>query len=172
MYSSLSLSLCHKNDNLIDYNSLMLGSVGGSHYSHTGAAVNYLCLPQQPEWLSRVPTGHADLYGGEYDGSDFGTKTGDAIPCAVCRTTDNSVMMIPARVNCYGGWTKQYRGYLGAGYNHHAAASEYVCVDEAVPGRSYNYDGKLIFIVQTACGSLPCPPYVGGKSVTCVVCSK
>ena len=153
----------------------VLGSAGGSKWDHKGAAANYLCLPQQPEWLSRAPTYHAYLYGGEYDTSAFGTTDGDDIPCAVCRTTYNSVMMIPARVNCHGGWTKQYHGYLGAGYYGHNAASEYVCVDEnaeAVQGRSVNRGGKLIYMVQTVCGALPCPPYVSGKSVTCVVCSK
>ena len=137
--------------------------------------MNYLCLPQQPEWLSRTPNGYAVLYGGEYDSTDFGTTDGDDIPCAVCRTTDNSVMMIPARVSCNGGWTKQYRGYLGAGFEGHNAASEYVCVDEnaeAVPGRSRDDNGKMIYIVRASCGALPCPPYVNGKSVTCVVCSK
>ena len=146
----------------------MSGSVGGSHYNHKGAAVNYLCLPQQPEWLSRAPTGGvAYLHGGEYESAAFGTTSGDDIPCAVCRTTDNSVMMIPARVSCNDGWTKQYRGYLGAGYYSHDAASEYVCVDEnpeAVPGRGTSNYGKLIYIVQTACGSLPCPPYSTDQS--------
>ena len=172
----LKFSLSHENDNIIDYNSFMLGSVGGSFYSHSGAAVNYLCLPQQPEWLSRAPTGgYAFLYGGEYDNSAFGPTNGDDIPCAVCRTTDNSVMMIPARVTCHIGWTKQYRGFLGAGYYRADAASEYVCVDEnaeALPGRSRNYNGRLIYSVQSVCGSLPCPPYVNSTSVTCVVCSK
>ena len=97
------------------------GSVGGSWYRHSGAAVNYLCLPKQPEWLSRKPGSGAYLYGGEYNNADFGLQDGDDIPCAMCRATDNSVMMIPAHVSCNSGWTRLYGGYLGAG--HHGSTT-------------------------------------------------
>ena len=143
-------------------------------YSNTGGAANYLCLPNQPQWLSRTG-GRASLYGGEYDNSDFGQKNGDDIPCVVCRTKANSVLMIPARTSCYSGWTRQYYGYLGAGASDHNAGSEYICVDinaEAIQRGRANDNGKLIYRVQTYCGSLPCPPYESGKSATCVVCSK
>ena len=83
------------------------GSVGGSHYVYEGAAVNYLCLPNKPESLSRTG-GSAYLYGGEYGNTEFGLQDGDDVPCAVCRTTANSVVMIPVLVNCYSGWTRQY----------------------------------------------------------------
>ena len=143
-------------------------------YSNTGGAVNYLCLPNQPPWLSRTG-GAASLYGGEYGNSDFGTQNGDDVTCAVCRIKSNSVLMIPARTSCYSGWTRQYNGYLGAGESVQKAGSEYICVDinaEAVPRGRANDNSKLIYRVQAYCGSLPCPPYEYGKSATCVVCSK
>jgi hypothetical protein len=30
----------------------------------------------------------------------------------------------------------------------------------------------LFYPVKTQCGSLPCPPYINDKYVTCVVCTK
>ena len=137
--------------------------------------MNYLCLPKQPEWLPRTTTGYAYLYGGEYDNAEFGLHDGDDVPCAVCRATANSVVRIPARVNCYSGWTRQYYGYLGAGYRYHKAGSEYICVDEnaeAITRGRTNNEGKLLYMVHTVCGSLSCPPYESGKAATCVVCSK
>ena len=137
--------------------------------------MNFLCLPKQPEWLPRIPDGTAFLYGGEYDSTAFGFQNGDDMLCSVCHTTDNSVVMIPAHVSCNNGWTKQYRGYLGAGHHVSKAGSEYICVEEnpeAFPRGRANENGKLVHIVQTTCGSLPCPPYENGRSVACVVCSK
>ena len=139
-----------------------------------GAAVNYLCLPKQPEWLTRSANGNAYLFGGEYDSTEFGLQDGDDIPCAVCRTTANSVVMIPARVNCYSGWTRQYYGYLGTGNKSHKAGSEYICVDrnpEAITRGRTDNGGKLLYMVYTVCGSLPCPPYASSKAATCIVCS-
>ena len=142
------------------YHFIILGSAGGDWYDLTGAAVNYLCLPKQPEWLSQRPKGTAHLYGAEYDSTEFGQQDGDDVPCAVCRTTANSVVMIPARVNCFSGWTRQYYGYLGAGYYGSKAASEYICVDrnaEAIVRGRPEKNGKLLRMVTAYCGSLPVP---------------
>ena len=160
---------------LIDIHFLIEGSVGGAWYDADGVAVNYLCLPKQPQWLSQISGYGQNLYGGEYGGTDFGQQNGDDAPCVVCRTTANSVVMIPARTSCYSGWTRQYYGYLGAGDYSHKAASEYICVDrnaEAITRGRTDNNGKILRSVRTNCGSLPCPPYESGKSVTCVVCSK
>ena len=46
----------------------------------------------------------------------------------------------------------------------------YVCVDnapEVIEGGAEDKDG-----VEAACGSLPCPSYVQGWEITCVVCTK
>ncbi|XP_078681676.1 uncharacterized protein LOC144916423 [Branchiostoma floridae x Branchiostoma belcheri] len=52
---------------------------------------------------------------------------------------------------------------------------EYVCVDgqpETVPGGDANQNGALFYLVEARCGSLPCPEYVEGRELTCVVCTK
>ena len=53
--------------------------------------------------------------------------------------------------------------------------SEYICVDEkleSVPGGDGNRSESVVYPVEAVCGSLKCPPYVKGRELTCVVCSK
>ena len=76
---------------------------------------------------------------------------------------------------CHESWTMEYSGYLMSSYHGSNAASEYVCVDENPEKRHGGHkdqNGKLFYKVEAACGSLPCPPYVNGRELTCVVCSK
>jgi len=85
-----------------------------------------------------------------------------------------STIMIPARNDCYGDWIKDYNGYLYAG--HHAAASEYICMDETpdVLNKSSTWiRKKILYPVMINCNkAIPCPPYVNGRVATCVVCSR
>ena len=63
---------------------------------------------------------------------------------------------------------------MGNNYGY-TSASEFICLDnrpEARAGGSVNREGKLLYIAAGFCGSLPCPPYVNGRQITCVVCSK
>lgn len=115
------------------------------------------------------------MYGAEYDSDTFGPSDGDDVPCAVCRSLSPSVLMIPGTNVCAPGWRMQYRGYLAAGYYDHAAASQYICLDESpetVINGHVNNNGKLILPVRASCGALECPPYEDGKYLTCVVCTK
>ena len=61
-------------------------------------------------------------------------------------------------------------------YNSHAGNKDAVCVDaspEVLPGSSNGSEGgALLYFVKVQCGALKCPPYVDGKILTCVVCSK
>lgn len=165
------------------------GYAGGSWYDHSGGAAEYLCLPQDPIWghfLGGVQDHTAYVFGAEYELgqrtlSEFfktSPKAGhDDVPCAVCRTKRPSVYMIPARNQCYDGWTKEYHGYLVGGYHGHASAAQFVCLDsdlEILSGGNHaeNNNGKLFYFAESRCGSLPCPPYVNGRELTCVVCSK
>lgn len=62
-----------------------------------------------------------------------------------------------------------------AGYYDHNRASKYICIDEqpdTLPGGQVMKDGYLLYAVEGRCGSLPCPPYVEGRELTCVVCSQ
>lgn len=158
------------------------GFAGGSWYLHQGAAVDYLCLPSNPEWGEYIdgvggPRGY--VYGAEYETEitiDNLRALGDHdVPCAVCLLRNKSVVkMFPARKTCYKGWKLEYHGNLMAGYYNHAAGSMYTCVDEhpdTLHGGGKNENGKLFYSVEARCGSLKCPPYVDGRELVCAVCS-
>ncbi|WAR16537.1 hypothetical protein MAR_031131 [Mya arenaria] len=161
------------------------GFAGGSFYTHKGAAVNYLCLTKEPLWGNYKDAALAEgayLYGGEYQFNSrnrnnfFGKEIHqhDA-PCAVCETKRSTILMIPGRNKCLDGWTEEYHGYLVAGQFSHDAGSEYICLDakpEVISDSVKSLDGKLFYLVEGRCGTLPCPPYVNNREITCVVCSK
>ncbi|XP_076461188.1 uncharacterized protein LOC143293809 [Babylonia areolata] len=149
------------------------GVAGGSHYMHTGGGSNYLCLVMVPQMETMaLPQYYSLLYGAEYENIE-GHHDQDVV-CSVCLTRQSTTLMIPATVTCPPGWSTQYRGHLMAGHHTHKGRAEHVCVDEDREhrqGGQGNHDGALFYHVVAQCGSLPCPPYVGQKVVTCVVCS-
>ena len=159
-----------------------LGYAGGSYYLHYGGAAEYVCLPPDPQWSSfqdirAYSPGY--MWGAEYeDDVLYGMPDRkQEVPCAVCRSGGRtSKLMIPARTDCYTGWTMAYNGSLASGNVGHPGPSEYVCVDEhpeaLVGGASIDGNGKLFFQVRTHCGSLQCPPYKNDKVMSCVVCLK
>ncbi|XP_013421648.1 uncharacterized protein LOC106181730 [Lingula anatina] len=95
--------------------------------------------------------------------------------CAVCRSINrSSQVMIPARRECPESWTQEYNGYLMSSHHGHKR-SQFVCIDgapEVNEGGTGNQNGALLYVVEAKCGSLPCPSYVDGRELTCVVCSK
>ncbi|KAJ8303209.1 hypothetical protein KUTeg_019605 [Tegillarca granosa] len=153
--------------------------MAGSLYSHTGSGSNYLCLTTDPLWghyddSAGVHT--AQIYGAEYEGLVFSSSLHDEdAPCSVCQSkAARTVMMIPGRNKCYTGWNMEYNGYLVAN-NIDNTKSEYVCLDsppDVIYGGHTDQNGAVLYSVEGICGSLPCPPYVNGRELTCVVCSK
>lgn len=82
--------------------------------------------------------------------------------------------MIPGRNECLPGMHLEYQGYLMAGHHGHASASEFICVDEAPESTEAGFrdeNGKILYVVEAVCGSLPCPEYVEGRELTCAVCT-
>ena len=162
------------------------GVAAGSHFSHSGGGSNYLCLPRNPEWgktTAGFQSGES-LYGAEYELSPtndpFPKVNGRSlhendVPCAVCLVTSRPTkLMIPARLTCPDGWTKEYSGYLMAQHRSQTRTT-YVCVDsdpEVIEGGAADQNGVLFYVVEAVCGSLPCPNYVDGWEITCVVCTK
>ncbi|XP_045163700.2 uncharacterized protein LOC123528019 [Mercenaria mercenaria] len=154
------------------------GFVAGAHYTHSGTAVNPLCLPMDPIY-DKTTDGFQSagiIYGAEYDTYSYNAWNylhDHDIPCAVCRIPRNNVLMVPGKNECPLNYTLEYKGYLmSSHYNHHA--SEFVCVDdqpEVIPGTRTSHDGKLFYFVEGSCGSLKCDPYKEGWEITCAVCS-
>ena len=159
------------------------GIAGGKWYNHSGSGSNYLCLPETPEYddyQADATTYRGRVYSAEYQVPDFPPYAGKQnhdVPCAVCRATDRgSSMMIPAKMTCPAGWTREYHGYLMS-ENYVHSSTEFVCVDrnpEVVRGSVGDNNGALFYPVEARCdkGNLPCAPYIDGAELTCVVCTK
>ena len=73
-------------------------------------------MPTDPEYrLSYCPgvQGYSYLYGVEYEGSTVPNHANHNAQCAVCLLSDKEVLlMIPAKISCPSGWTREYYGYL------------------------------------------------------------
>ncbi|XP_071133346.1 uncharacterized protein [Mytilus edulis] len=183
-YTQWGRSTCTSRNSKLVYD----GYTSGSSYAKPGAAANHLCLPKKPQWGvydEKVNTnpfiGAAvfNIYDIDIKNSLFDKSKYDrySFPCAVCHTkTGSSTLMIPGRKDCIGDWKKEYTGYLMAGWPDHTAATEYLCIDaesERSKKASSWTNKPIIFTVAAKCnGVLPCPPYVDGREMTCVVCSK
>ncbi|XP_045194663.2 uncharacterized protein LOC123550298 [Mercenaria mercenaria] len=163
------------------------GYMAGDKWNEYGGGANNLCLPDDPTWNQYVDgyNSGSTIYGTEIELDStvssklFGKQTvNQDIPCAVCRSARASHVMLPARANCYPGWTEEYGGYLISSHQGWKASSDFVCLDsglEFVPHGSGNDDDHVVKPVEVRCGtlgSLPCPPFVDGRELACVVCTK
>ena len=152
------------------------GRVGGTFAGHNGGGANYLCMPPDPQYSTYAPgvRGHSSMYGVEYENPIGGTTDNDAT-CAVCYvSTRETQLMLPAKTSCPTSWTREYHGYLMSEHDIHKRTS-FVCVDgafEAVPGSQGHGSSGHFYHVEAACGTMPCPPYVDYKELTCAVCTK
>lgn len=160
------------------------GVVAGSHYTHHGGGANYLCLVENPEYLSETkPHGVSLIYGSEYQNPIFNDAENAAlhdrnVPCATCRTRSrSSKIMVPGALICPDdSWTLEYAGYLMSGHHGHQHSYTYECIDEhaeGIAGSQGNTDGALFYHVVAVCNvGIPCLPYVANRAVTCAVCTK
>ena len=151
------------------------GLAGGKLHTEKGSGTNRLCLTRRPQFdgvVATVSTSYGHIYGAEYQ--EIGGHIQNNVPCSVCRAPQSTTIMVPATHTCPPGWTTQFTGHLVSQYYNYYA-TEYVCLDGSPEDESSskaNENGLLFFYVAAKCGSLPCPPYIGGKVVTCAVCSK
>lgn len=158
------------------------GIVGGAHYSHSGGGVSTVCLSKNPTWDGFNDTDQNGnlLYGAEYETGASGISSFTGLhdfnaPCAVClRTGRAAVIMVPGTQVCPGTWSLEYAGYLMSN-QYQLSKSDTVCVDrqaEPIAATNANQNGTLWYSTEAECGSLPCPPYVQNREVTCSVCSR
>ena len=157
---------------------LYSGRAAGSHYYTKGSGSNHLCLPSNPQYLNYVSgreEWRARIYWVEYEQHWNPNQVDHDVPCSLCYTSARSAKItIPARYTCPSGWTREYYGYLMADYEGYATTT-YECVDvsaESVPRSSRDDDGGLFYFTEGTCTSINCPPYVNGRELTCVVCTK
>ena len=155
------------------------GRAGGTYYTHKGGAANYLCMPDDPDYLSYTPgvQGWSYVYGAEYEtgGAPLGAVYHHNVPFAVCyASTRVAVTMIPAKTQCPSTWTLEYSGYLMSEHLGHYR-SMYECVDKnpgSVLGSASAAHGVLFYHVEAHGSGMLCPPYDPQKELTCAVCTK
>ena len=158
------------------------GRAGGTRFEQKGGAANYLCLPDDPDYLQYRPGTQGDSYitGVEYLFPRHPSLTDvghDNAPCAVCYVASRCVvLMIPAKIHCPSNWTLEYDGYLASANYNQGGRTMYECVDktpESVPGlNSWSKPNAFFYLVEPNCNGLSCPPYDAGKELTCAVCTR
>ena len=161
---------------------LYAGRLGGTLYNIKGGAANYLCMPEDPEYLAYTAgvQGASIVVGAEYEtgwngGGPLRSVNYHNIPCALCYVSArNTVVMLPAKTRCPSNWTLEYNGYLITNhYNHNRGMFE--CMDrnpESILGSAANLHGVELYHTEAGCNGLPCPPYDPQKELACVVCTK
>ena len=158
------------------------GRAGGTHWAHNGGAANYLCLPDDPDYLQYQAgtQGRSYIAGVEYWIPYHPTLTAvhlHNVPCAVCYVATRCVaLMVPAKIQCPTNWTLEYDGYLASDQRNNNGRTMFECVDktpESVPGLNGHSDPRAFFqLVEPYCSGLSCPPYDAGKELTCAVCTR
>ena len=161
---------------------LYKGYMAGNKWDNHGGGTNSLCLPEAPTWAEHIDGHHSGslIYGTEIeiDGAVsnkmFGSNVhNEDLSCAMCASTRASVAMFPGLSKCLDGWTTEYQGYLVASHPGWKGSSDFVCLDSNfMKGKNTGNNEHVVNPVEVKCGALPCPPYVEGREVACVVCSK
>jgi len=102
------------------------GRAAGTGHNTQGGTSDYLCLPDEPQYLNYAPgvQNFSPLQGAEYQvgqNQPLRALHDHNVPCAVCHSsTRESVLMIPARLSCPNTWTLEYSGYImSVAYNHY-----------------------------------------------------
>ncbi|KAL5017860.1 hypothetical protein ScPMuIL_003582 [Solemya velum] len=180
IYTRWGRTRCNENGTELVYR-----ITASTHYTHSGGT-DYLCLTTDVTWGNhddRTDGWGGFLYGTEYNiqalrsNLIFGDNLGDQnVPCSVCHSLfRRTVLMIPGRFECIKGWSMEYHGYLMTGHHSHKGSRQFVCIDanpEKTQGGGTNQDESVLLLVDGICGTLPCPPYVNGREIPCVVCTK
>ena len=162
------------------------GYAAGGYFTHNGRSPELLCLPEDPEWGTydeSLNNNGGFIYGAEYElkerGRDkiFGENIDDQdVLCAVCEVKQRTRhLMISGRITCYNGWTREYWGYLMTSHYSHSTQAEYYCIDakpDVLPEGAADQNGFLLYFVEVRGDSVKDPPYIKGRELPCVVCTK
>ena len=157
------------------------GRIAGQHHTHAGGTSSNLCLAIHPNVGPRdYGQTNQYIYGTEYEvssGNPFTRSVHDhEAACVVCRVDSRgSTLVVNGRNDCPAGWTLEYHGYLMSEHYRHKGRTEAICVDvdaEYAVGTHADVNWNLLYVIQGACGALPCGPYINGREITCAVCTK
>ncbi|XP_072043443.1 short-chain collagen C4-like [Amphiura filiformis] len=167
------------------------GHTASSSWDHIGGGSNYICLPDDSEYDDTkinpdIQNSRGFLFSVEYRPFEFPSlkeQEYNNAACAVCRANRNTMLMIPAKLTCPMGWSREYVGYLMSS-SYDFKKSEFICVDQSLASpfgqQVYRQQGSGLFLVETVCldpdpnhyyGALPCNQYPSGHELPCVVCT-
>ena len=157
------------------------GRAAGTFFNVQGGGSTKICLPDEPQYYpsTKLPSSVSVLQGAEYEthNGPLDEVKNENVPCTVCYVSlRNSMLMIPAKIECPSDWTLEYNGYLMTERDSHFRSS-FDCVDikpGRVPGGSKDTNGALFFhvIVDGSCNGLLCPPFEIKQPTSCVVCTR
>ena len=106
VYSRWGKSSC---PNVTGIELVYAGRAGESWYSHTGGGANYLCIPDDPDYLAYQPgvQGFSPVYGAEYQtlGGPLHSVHDHNVPCAVCYTSTRVAVKLKFGVQQPGLWS-------------------------------------------------------------------
>ena len=161
-----------------DTQMLYTGRVAGVPFDKKGGGANYLCLPNDPEYsLSKInlPDFYSTLSGTEYEFPLVGKHNHDVL-CAVCyATTRTAEVMIPAKISCPSGWTREYYGYIMSESNlGDRSRNQFICVDKdqaSLPESGEDTNANVLYHTRADCSGIQCLPYSSDKVLTCAVCT-
>ena len=153
--------------------------MGGTYYTAQGGGSNLLCLRNDPIFREAEDENsyshRTQVHGAEYRYQLNYDLNYHEIPCAICQVVRRSVLMMPGTNLCNEGWSTEYAGQISAAADDYQR-SEFICLDddaEPTHGSSPTiHYGVTLFSAETACGSLPCLPYLNAKDLLCVVCTR
>ena len=160
---------------------LYSGRAAGSEYNAKGGTSDYLCLPDNPQYLSSCTYWRGGLHGVEYEGwLPRSSLNNHNMPCVVCHVPTRSAIFVQqASYLCPSGWSREYYGYMMSDQlaDDRLGRRSTICVDadiETVPGTSANTDPAIVFHLSVECtnSELPCQPYQDNRILTCAVCTK
>ncbi|MFT6143355.1 MAG: hypothetical protein ACJAZO_002766 [Myxococcota bacterium] len=160
--------------------SLYAGWVLSGRYTDAGAAVDYLCGTETPEYSpfggSNNANGHL-LWGVEFEPtghSNINTLAQREARCAVCEVAASTTLMIPTATTCPAGWTEQYQGVLAGTAHSQAQQTETICVDDNPEswGDTTNHNHGLIYAAEIERNSGMPSGYLQDREPACVVCTK
>lgn len=153
-----------------------VGRAGGGVFIHMVVVVQTISVCQKilntGPTIIQVSRDTATLYGIEYEEPlSSTTRSSDDAVCVVCfiSTRDNpddpSQNQLSTQLDKRISWVDYLMfEYKGSG------RTTYVCVDQSFD-QAHTSAGHF-YHVEATCNSMPCPPYVNYKELTCVVCTR
>ena len=160
--------------------SVYAGWVLSGRYTDGGAAVDYLCADETPEYSPNARSSNSNghlLWGVEYEPSGhtgINALAQREARCVVCEVQASHTLIIPAARNCPATWTKQYQGVLAGTDYTQAQQTETICVDDAPEswGDTTNHNHGLIYSAEIERNSGLPSSFLQDMEPACVVCTK